>query len=217
MSSLFPPCDIRQAPTSLSSCWLCPPCRHLILFLRYPLTDHKLQPTAAVAVSAAVPATDYVLRPHYNQCQEDNIVVAVILACGVLVVVVNRSPALMIMGPRPSFSWRDGNWHAMALTSADTCMGGLHHLLPPRRQLLEKGRMVHLRVHLEQVHLRQVGNKYSFLIWVGNGFPFPVGNEYLFPIQVGNGFPFSVGNEFPFPIWVGNGFLFPGGNEFPFP
>ncbi len=81
----------------------------MILFLRYPLTDHKLQPTAAAAVSAALAAADYVLRPHYNRCQEDNIVVAVVLARGVLVVVVNRSPASTTMGPRPSFSWRDGD------------------------------------------------------------------------------------------------------------
>ncbi len=65
--------------------------------------------------------------------------------------------------------------------------------------VLEKGQMVHLRVHLERVHLRQVGDKYSFPIQVGNGFPFSVGNEYSFPIRVGNRFPFPVGNEFPFP------------------
>ncbi len=63
-----------------------------------------MQPTAAAEVSAAVAAADYVLRPHYNHCQEDNILVAIILARGVLVVVVNRSPALMTMGCRPSFS-----------------------------------------------------------------------------------------------------------------
>ncbi len=49
--------------------------------------------------------------------------------------------------------------------------------------VLEKGRMVHLRVHLEQVQLRQVGNKYLFPIPVGNRFPFPVGNE-ITPIQI---------------------------------
>ncbi len=81
----------------------------MILFLRYPLTDHKLQPTAAAAVSTTVAAADYVLRPHCNRCQEDNIMVAVVLARGVLVVIVYRSPALTTMGPRPSFSWRDGN------------------------------------------------------------------------------------------------------------
>ncbi len=59
--------------------------------------DHKLQPTAAAAVTAAVTAADYVLRPHCNRCQEDNIVVAVILACGILVVIVNCSSALMTM------------------------------------------------------------------------------------------------------------------------
>ncbi len=101
--------DVRQALTSLSSCWLRPSCRHLILFLRYPPSDHKLQPTAAAAVSATVATADYVLRPHYNCCQEDNIVVAVVLARGILVVVVNCSPASMMMVPRPSFSWRDGN------------------------------------------------------------------------------------------------------------
>ncbi len=81
----------------------------MILFLQYPLTNHKLQPTAAAAVSAAVAAADYVLRSHYNRCQEDNIVVAVVLARGILVIVVNRSPALTTMGPRPSFTWHDGN------------------------------------------------------------------------------------------------------------
>ncbi len=75
----------------------------------YPLTDHKVQPTAAAAVSAAVAAADYVLRPPYNRCQEDNIVVAIVLARGILVVIVNLSLALTTMGPRPSFSWRDGD------------------------------------------------------------------------------------------------------------
>ena len=79
------------------------------LILRYPLTNHKLQPTAAAAVTAAVSAADYVLRPHCNRCQEDNIVVAVVLASGVLVVIVNRSPVSTTMGPRPSFSWCDGD------------------------------------------------------------------------------------------------------------
>ncbi len=37
-----------------------------------------------------------------------------------------------------------------------------------------------VRVHLERVHLRQVGNEYLFPIRVGSGFPFPVRNEYLF-------------------------------------
>jgi hypothetical protein len=95
--------------TGLGSCWLRLPCHHLILFLWYPLTNHKLQPTAAAAVSAAVAAADYILRPHYNRCQEDNIVVAVVLARSVLVVVVNCSPASTMMGPHPSFSWRDSN------------------------------------------------------------------------------------------------------------
>ncbi len=67
--------------------------------------------------------------------------------------------------------------------------------------MLEKGQMVHLRVHLEQV---------------GNRFQFPVVNKYSFPIRVGNGFPFPVGTKFPFPIQVGNRFPFPVRNEFPF-
>ncbi len=81
----------------------------MILFLWYPLTDDKLQPTAAAAVSATVATADYILRPHYNRCQEDNIVVAIVLARGVLVVIVNCTPALTTMGPRPSFYWCDGN------------------------------------------------------------------------------------------------------------
>jgi hypothetical protein len=81
----------------------------LILILLYPLTNHKLQPTATAAVSAAVAAADYVLCLHYNRFQEDNIVVAIILARGVLVVVVNHSLTSTMMYPCPSFSWHDGN------------------------------------------------------------------------------------------------------------
>jgi hypothetical protein len=74
-----------------------------------PPTNHKVQPTAAAAVTAAVVAADYVLRPHCNRCQEDNIVVTVVLARSVLIVIVKPSPALTTMDPRPSYSWRDGD------------------------------------------------------------------------------------------------------------
>ncbi len=83
--------------------------RYLILFLQYPPTNHKLQPTATAAVTAAVAAADYVLRPYCNRCQEDNIMVAIVLARSILIIVVNRSPASTKMGPRPSFSWHDGD------------------------------------------------------------------------------------------------------------
>ena len=110
MSSLFPPAG-RPTGTSLSSCCLHPPCHHLILFLRYPPINHKLQPTAATAVTAAIATADYnIVRPHRNRCKEDNIVVAIVLACGVLlVVVVDCSPASTTMGPPPSFSSCDGD------------------------------------------------------------------------------------------------------------
>jgi hypothetical protein len=108
MSSPFPPLQ-HPTGTSLSSCWLRPPCRHLILFLRHPLTDHQLQLTAAAAVTAAVATTDYFIRPHCNRCKVDNIVVAVVFPCGILIVILDCSLALMMMGPRPSFSWRNGD------------------------------------------------------------------------------------------------------------
>ncbi len=132
MSSPFHPPPQHPTGTSLSRCWLCPPCRHLILFLRYPPTNHKL-PTAAAAVTATIAAADFVLCPHHNRCKEDNVVVAVVLVCSILVVIVNCSPALTAMGPSSSFSWGDGNWCMTVSTLADTRTGGFHHLLPLRR------------------------------------------------------------------------------------
>jgi hypothetical protein len=81
----------------------------LILFLLPPLTGHQLQSTAAAAVTAAIAIAGYIIFPHYNRCQEETLVVAVVLACGILIVVIKRSPASTTMGPHFSFSWRDGN------------------------------------------------------------------------------------------------------------
>jgi hypothetical protein len=109
MSSPFPPPALSDrhlppCPVVGSAC--------MPSFDPLPLVPPNRPQTAAncaAAVTATVAAADYVLRPHCNHCQEDNIVVAVVLARGILVVVVNRSPVSTMMGPRPSFSWCDGN------------------------------------------------------------------------------------------------------------
>ncbi len=62
MSSLFPPpatSDRHLPPCLVAGSIRHAVSRHLILFLRYPLTNHKLQPTATATVSAAVAAADY--------------------------------------------------------------------------------------------------------------------------------------------------------------
>jgi hypothetical protein len=73
-----------------------------------PLTGHQLQPTATAAVTTAVAAANYVIHHYRSRCKEDNIIAAIAFACGVLIVIINHSPASTTMGPRSSFSRRNG-------------------------------------------------------------------------------------------------------------
>ncbi len=74
-----------------------------------PPTNHQMQPTAIAGETSAIATANYVVRPHCSHRKEENVVVAVILAHGVLVIVIDCSPALMTMGPCPSFSWHNSN------------------------------------------------------------------------------------------------------------
>jgi hypothetical protein len=65
----------------------------LIFFLPHPPTDHQLQPTAIAAVTSTIAATKHIVHLHRSHCKEDNIVVAGVLARGVLAIVVNCSTA----------------------------------------------------------------------------------------------------------------------------
>jgi hypothetical protein len=74
-----------------------------------------LQQTAAAAVTAAVAAANYILRPHCNPYKDNNVVVPAILACSVLlianVVALRLWQQWIPIPPSPDAMATDAQWH----------------------------------------------------------------------------------------------------------